>query len=405
MQRNARRSAHRLAVLLAASLAGTGAVAAATALTAPAAKLTPAEGGQTVYDSTLNVTWLANGDYAATETFGVPDINADGSMNYRTAVKWVAAMNAADYLGHKDWTIPATPKSDASCAKTGPNDNSFGFKCKNSAMGSLYYVGLGLSEPNTAVPMPPTTAGAFKNFQPYLYWSGSQNGHVGTEGGANQNGFVSFSFNAGYKGGNVSPNFLYVLPMIEAGKLTATPIPAGMTVTDPKTKITWLANADLAATETFGVTGIDPDGAMAETTAVAWVKAMNAANGGKGYLGQTHWELPPTVDDDPGCTMKTFGFQCAASPLGELYYGLLGKHAGKAVVATPDSKVGPLHNIQPYLYWSCLGVSGQMTCSTTPAADNFEFSFSFGNGFQGTDVLENDLYVMVYYPGPPPAAH
>jgi len=39
---------------------------------------------------------------------------------------------------------------------------------------------------------------------------------------------------------------------------------------------------------------------------------------------------------------------------------------------------------------------------------NFEWSFSFGNGFQGTDLMVNDLYAMVYYPDPPPrrrAAH
>jgi len=29
-------------------------------------------------------------------------------------------------------------------------------------------------------------------------------------------------------------------------------------------------------------------------------------------------------------------------------------------------------------------------------------AFSFGNGFQGTDLMVNDLYVMVYFPGPEP---
>ena len=364
-----------------------------------AARLTPAENGQTVYDSTQNVTWLANANYAATQTFGVANINADGSMNYRSAVKWVEAMNAQKYLGHSDWTIPTTPKTDPSCEKTGPNANSFGFKCRNSTMGSLYYVSLGLSEPNTAVRMPAVTVGSFKNLQPYLYWSGTLNGHVGTVGGANKNGYSSFSFNSGYKGGNVAPNFLYVVPMIESGKLSAAAIPPGSTVYDPATKITWLADGDLAATETFGVAGINADGAMAETTAVKWLKAMNAFNGGKGYLGQTHWELPPTVETDSGCSGKNFGFQCSGSPLGQLYYGLLKKHPGEAVVDTPDTKLGAFHNIQPYLYWSCLGVADQKTCDSAPAANNFEFSFSFGNGFQGTDVLENDLYVMVYYPG------
>jgi hypothetical protein len=32
-----------------------------------------------------------------------------------------------------------------------------------------------------------------------------------------------------------------------------------------------------------------------------------------------------------------------------------------------------------------------------PAA-NMQWSFSFGNGFQGTDLTQNDLFVMVYAP-------
>ena len=34
-------------------------------------------------------------------------------------------------------------------------------------------------------------------------------------------------------------------------------------------------------------------------------------------------------------------------------------------------------------------------------ASGFEFSFSFGNGFQGTDIFANDLYVTAYFVGPP----
>jgi hypothetical protein len=33
------------------------------------------------------------------------------------------------------------------------------------------------------------------------------------------------------------------------------------------------------------------------------------------------------------------------------------------------------------------------------SADRFAWNFSFGNGFEGTNLVGNDLYVMVYYPG------
>jgi hypothetical protein len=111
-----------------------------------------------------------------------------------------------------------------------------------------------LREPNTAVPMPPTTVGPFKNFQPYLYWS--LNGKErSARAKKRENGDHAFSFNTGWQGGNVSDHVMYVLPMI-AGSLPGT-TPSrdtelqasadGQTVYDPIANVTWLANANLAA--------------------------------------------------------------------------------------------------------------------------------------------------------------
>ena len=85
--------------------------------------------------------------------------------------------------------------------------------------------------------------------------------------------------------------------------------------------------------------------------------------------------------------------------MGELYYDQLGLSAGTPVTATPDIMVGPFNNIQPYQNWSCEGASNSLSpCFADGPANNFEYSFSFGNGFEGTDILANDLYVMVYFP-------
>ena len=88
--------------------------------------------------------------------------------------------------------------------------------------------------------------------------------------------------------------------------------------------------------------------------------------------------------------------------MGGLYYNhlirLLRLQAREPVVRAPDITLGPFHNIQPYLYWACAGNTSQTRCSGEPAARGFEWSFSFGNGFQGTDVIGNTLYVMVYAP-------
>jgi hypothetical protein len=155
------------------------------------------EGGRTVYDTRLKVTWLADANLAAKQSFGVPNVNKSGSMNYATAVRWVAAMNASDggagYLGHHNWQLPTAPDNDSTCQLTGRHGESFGFNCSASALGSLYYASLGLREPDSAVPSSQNRVGPFQNFQPYLYWSKSPAADA-------KQGFVSFSFSTGFQG-------------------------------------------------------------------------------------------------------------------------------------------------------------------------------------------------------------
>lgn len=385
-------------------------------LAAPAADaaLIPSADGLTVYDTTLRVTWLANANLAATQKFGTSNINPDGSMNFSTALQWVEALNAmnggAGYLGHNNWTMPRTPVLDSTCRANGPNGD-FGFNCTHSAMGSLYNVSLALNYPDSAVSIPDYIVGPFTDFQPYLYWSATANPD-------SSKGYRTFSFDTGWEGSNVNKHYMYVLPMIP-GKLPGTYYPTGVsdlqisadgrTVYDPippPAGVTWLADANLAKSQNFGIVGtngdgtalINPDGSMANDTAqTLWIPAMNAYIGpdGVGWLGQTAWQLPPTADPDSSCNAS---FDCTGSPMGELFYSQLGLSAGVAVVPTPDTDVGPFHNIQPYLYWSCGEPDTNPPCQAAPPAPGYEWSFSFGNGFEGTDLIGNDLYVMVYSP-------
>lgn len=367
--------------------------------------------GLTVYDNTNNVTWLADGNLPASNRFTLPlcgasgtqpCVNANGSMNYAAAAAWVSAMNQANYLGHSDWQIPTTPPLDRGCTKTGPNGNSFGYGCTASALGSLYYKIIGLKAPNTAVTISGNTAGPFRNLQPYLYWSQTS---------AGSSGYNTFSFNTGWQGSNTVTHVMYVLPMI-AGKLPGTSASAGqalqinaggLTVYDPVANVTWLANANLASTNTFGLplcqdpsspaACVNQDGAMNWDSANQFLANMNASNG-TGYLGQKNWEIPPV---DPNCS----GYNCAsaANPMGELFYNQFGLSKGSSAIATPDVSTGAFHNLQPYLYWSCSGAKIQEPCETAGPVPNQEWSFSFGNGFEGTDVLQNDLFLTAYFVG------
>ncbi len=369
--------------------------------------------GSIVYDSVNNVSWLANSNFAATNRFGIPlctgpgtqtCINASGSMRYGAAAAWVQAMNAANYAGHNNWQLPTTPAHDSGCGRTGPTGANFGFGCSASAFGSLWNT-LGIEAPNTAVPIPANSVGPFSNVQPYLYWSQSS--------APPPAGNLTFSFATGWQGANTLPNFLYVLPMIP-GKLPGTPPttgnglqvnPGGQTVYDPMTNITWLANANLAASNSFGLPVcqnpttpalcVASDGAMTYASAAQFIANMNSANG-TGYLGQTNWQLP-TIDSN--CP----GYNCAGNqnPMGNLFYAQLNFSQGMAVAAAPNIAVGPFHNLQPYLYWTCQAASIQSACQANGPAPNFEWSFSFGSGFEGTDLLANDLYVTAYFAGAP----
>jgi uncharacterized protein (TIGR03437 family) len=366
--------------------------------------------GITVYDTANNVSWLADANLPATNRFGLPlcngsgsgvqtCVNASGSMNYTAAAAWVAAMNAANYLGHTDWQLPTTPVLDNNCGKTGPNGDSFGFGCTAGALPSLYNA-LGLKSPNTAVPIPNNTVGPFTNIQPYLYWSQS-------DAGQNE-GNSTFSFATGWQGANTLPNFLYLLPMIP-GKMRGAPPasgtdlqvnPGGQTVYDPMTNITWLANANLAATNTFGLPlctsptspalCVAQDGSMAWASAIQFLANMNSA----AYLGQTNWQAPSIDSSCPG-------YNCTGdlNPMGNLFYSQLGFIEGASAVPTSTVAVGPFHNIQPYLYWTCGGDTIQSACAAAGPAANFEWSYSFGSGFQGTDLLANNLYVTAYFVG------
>jgi hypothetical protein len=378
--------------------------------------------GETVYDVVNHVTWLTDANLPARQTFGIPLCNASfadpcvnpsGIMDYTSAAAWVLAMNNANYLGHSNWQLPTTPTSDPSCLGTGATGNSFAFGCEGSAMGYLYYKALGFHPPNTAVPLPPNRVGPFRNFQPDHYWSISS-------GGGQGNSIANFDFVDGSQGGGTGGDFEYVLPMIQ-NKIPGTPPPFGMglqvnpdgqTVYDPRAGVTWLADANLAASDTLGLprcqTPTTPancvaqDGSMTDASAGVFINNMNAYDHGAGYLGQTNWQLPPVA---AGCsTLNCYG---QGNPMGMLYYLQFGLSAGTPVVEPPDIAVGPFLHLWPSSYWSCavdttqapIKAPIQAPCDSAGATSSAQFGFSFGNGYLGTARLPAFHFVTAYYVG------
>ena len=166
------------------------AVTLATSMSSNAALISKL-GGQVVYDSDLAITWIADANLAATNTFGLPvgedlpphedgagavgGINSNGgTSSWGAALHWIDAMNAANYLGFNKWRLPTTAVPDASC-----QIGTLGFNCTGSEMGHLFYEEIGATAGT-----PLLTAGDpteldkfnFTNFPDddfQAYWSGT----------------------------------------------------------------------------------------------------------------------------------------------------------------------------------------------------------------------------------------
>ncbi|WP_297528291.1 hypothetical protein [Thiohalobacter sp.] len=176
--------------------------------------------------------------------------------------------------------------------------------------------------------------------------------------------------------------------------------------------ITWLADANLAATEAFGTAGINA-GTMAWDTANTWIANMNAVS----YLGYSDWRLPTlspingsAFDDnfaydgrtDSGYNITAPGSAhpgSTASEMAHLFYNTLGNTgwydtSGNTTGCTaPDyclTNTGPFANIQPSNYWSGL----EYASNTNRAWD-----FGFYDGNQLTYLKSFTRYAWAVRPG------
>ena len=145
------------------------------------AALFPLLDGEAVYDDDLDVIYLADMNLAGSETFGVENVNENGTMNWFTANNFIAAMNAFDggngWLGINNWRLPETVIPDPGCETTAANPPpSFGFFCTLSDMGHLYYVEWGRGDDsNLGASRDAAEATGFRNLNGGLYWSGTEN--------------------------------------------------------------------------------------------------------------------------------------------------------------------------------------------------------------------------------------
>ncbi len=148
-------------------------------------------GGQVVYDSDLDITWVADANLALTNQFGLTlstfeitvtsnAVGSTGKMIFSNANAWIAGMNAANYLGFNDWRLPYTLQPDSSCSIQYVGGDSKGFGCAGSEMGHLFYSELeALANTSALMTGNPAELAKFMNIQPSRYWSATE---VGTDG-------------------------------------------------------------------------------------------------------------------------------------------------------------------------------------------------------------------------------
>lgn len=191
--------------------------------------------GLAVYDTDRDITWLANANLAATNTFGLtygldlgpnggvtnygPSIIAtDGTMTWGGALKWIDAMNAVSYLGFSDWRLPTTTMPDWSCQyQANYNTYSYGSGCTGSEMGHLYYNELGGVAGSSIITTHNANYSLFNNVQYTAYWSR-------TEYAADPLGAMSFGADGGQSANY--KNLYFKVLAVRSGQVTAVPVPA-----------------------------------------------------------------------------------------------------------------------------------------------------------------------------------
>jgi hypothetical protein len=130
-------------------------------------------------------------------------------------------------------------------------------------------------------------------------------------------------------------------------------------INDTTLSLVWIKDANLAVTQSFGVTGISSNGTMNWAKALEWIAAMNTAN----YSGYNDWRLWQ-LSGNGGCTMGYHGTNCgynvntATSEMASLWYDTLGNiaYSNTSGVGPQSgwglSNTGPFANMQASVYWS-----------------------------------------------------
>lgn len=179
------------------------------------------------YDTDLDITWLADANYAQTS-----GDDTDGLMTWDEANTWAASLSFTDGVNvYDDWRLPTTTDTGApgpQCTYSG-TDCGFNVDPASSEMAHLYSTELGNqtwatttgevsgafaggSNPNSTL----DNVGPFTNFQSYNYWSG-------TLVAPNLTGAWSFNTTVGEQSDVLDKSFSFYALAVSPGDVAAVP--------------------------------------------------------------------------------------------------------------------------------------------------------------------------------------
>jgi hypothetical protein len=181
-------------------------------------------GGGLIYDTDLDITWLADANYAKTSGY-----DADGMMDWNTATTWAANLNYYDSVRKitwTDWRLPTTTDTGTPGCNYAYSGTDCGHNVDpaSSEMAHLFYTEQGNLSPYDAsgayrgglrgVDWGLVNFGPFTNLQYDFYWSGTEQAPGPTS---------SWIFDAdGYQNGADHYNRFYALA-VRPGDVAAVP--------------------------------------------------------------------------------------------------------------------------------------------------------------------------------------
>jgi hypothetical protein len=156
------------------------AAAAMVAMTGAAQAALIDRGGGMIYDTTRNITWLADMNYAKTSGYTGNGVLADGRMNWDAATTWASNLV---YGGFSDWRLPTLNTLDTTCSDVANSGLLtmvyYGTGCTGGELSGLFVQDLGNKTESVLIQTGDTAEqianlALFSNVKSYYYWSGTE---------------------------------------------------------------------------------------------------------------------------------------------------------------------------------------------------------------------------------------